>query len=86
MKEQDKNRAKWIAASYVCKGGFDVYVFDKKCGLITMKRIEKGEIVMDTITAFYVQIKIACLNFPRRCDLFYRDEFKHKNEKNSSDI
>lgn len=62
MKEQDKNKAKWIAASYVCKGGFDVYVFGK-CGLITMKRIKNGEIVMDTITPFSHKLPVLLGNF-----------------------
>lgn len=63
MKEQDKNRAKWIAASHVCKGGFDIYVFDKKCGLIIMKRIEKGEITMETITPFTSKLKVCMFEF-----------------------
>ena len=39
--EKEKNEAKWIAASKVCSS-IDVYIFEKKDGLIARKTIVKG--------------------------------------------
>ncbi len=42
--ERAKNRAKWLTASKLCTGGFDVYVFDKKRGLLCQIMYKNGEI------------------------------------------
>ena len=44
IKEREKNKAKWIAASKICKGGFHVYVFDKDGSILGGGEIENGEI------------------------------------------
>lgn len=40
--EKTKNEAKWKAASYICTGGIDVYIFDKK-GFICRRLIKNGK-------------------------------------------
>lgn len=55
--ELAKNKAKWITASYICKGGIDVYIFDKKEGLLLRRSIKQGEIVKEKICKFPLSFK-----------------------------
>jgi hypothetical protein len=55
--ELAKNKAKWIASSYICKGGIDVYIFDKKEGLLLRRSIKQGEIVKEKICKFPLPFK-----------------------------
>jgi hypothetical protein len=47
-----QDKAKWIAASFVCKGGFYIYVYDKD-GLAFRQCIKNGKIVKDRATENY---------------------------------
>src|SRR5579862_9645291 len=49
-----QDKAKWIAASFICKGGFYVYVYDKY-GLAFRQCIKNGIIVKDKATEKYVE-------------------------------
>lgn len=46
--EKEKNEAKWIEASKVCKGGIDVYVFGRKGEFLARKSILNGQVVQDS--------------------------------------
>jgi hypothetical protein len=44
---QEGNKAKWVETSKLCKGGIDVYVFEKPCLFVARKRLINGEVVKD---------------------------------------
>ncbi len=43
LRDQEKNIAKWKATCNVCKGGLDIYVFDKD-NLLRIRKVRNGEI------------------------------------------
>jgi hypothetical protein len=47
--EPEKNKAKWLKASKVCKNGFFVVVFDEKKNLISEEFFKDGEFVYFTL-------------------------------------
>jgi hypothetical protein len=46
--DKEKNQAKWIETSKVCKGGIDIYIFDEKGTFLARKRILDGKVIRDT--------------------------------------
>lgn len=64
-RECNINKAKWVQASLICKGGLDVYVFDEK-GFAFRQRIENGFIIEERLDPNYIRRKnrVNILSFP----------------------